>query len=90
MIHVKDPDAVLDFTVDWTATLATGENVLSALWLIEPDGGLTLVSESGQGALRTAMVAGGKPGEVVRLTSRIVTDLGRTDDRSFQIRIVEQ
>lgn len=90
MIHVKDPDAVLDFSVDWTATLAPGETLASALWLIEPEGGLQLVSETGDGNVRSAWVAGGKPGDIVRLTSRLVTSLGRSDDRSFHIRIVEQ
>lgn len=90
MIHVKDPDAVLDFTVDWTAMLADGETLVSAQWLIEPEGGLLLVAEGGEGAVRSATVGGGKAGEVVRLTSRVVTGLGRSDDRSFHIRIVEQ
>ena len=90
MIHVKDPDAVLDFTVDWSATLAEGETLVSAQWLIAPEGGLQLVAEGGEGAVRSATVGGGRTGEVVRLTSRVVTGLGRSDDRSFYIRIVEQ
>lgn len=90
MIHIKDPDAVLDFSVDWTATLAEGDTAVGAQWLVEPAGALQLVAEGGEGAVRTVTVAGGRPGDVVRLTSRIVTGLGRTDDRSFQIRIVER
>lgn len=90
-MYAKDPDAILDYSIDWAAFLGDGESVALSLWHIVPSeaDGLTLLSESASGTSHLAMVSGGIPGHVYRLTNRVTTDLGRTDDRSFLIRIIE-
>jgi len=89
MVYLKDPDAVLDYTVDWSGALVEGESLTSAEWLVSPqtENGLALITQSADGQSRTAMVSGGRPGEVYRLTNRVTTDHGRSYDRSFVIRI---
>lgn len=91
-IHLKDPDAVLDYSVDWTEALEAGEVIAAAEWLVDPQppGGLAVDGESAAGDVRSAVVSGGRPGEVYRLTNRVTTDQGRTHDRSFLIRIADR
>ncbi len=92
MLYAKDPDAVLDYTVDWTDRLEAGETITAAFWEVAPAeaGGLAITLESGSGAQRAATVSGGAPGHVYRLTNRVSTSLGRTEDQSFLIRIIER
>lgn len=90
-MYAKDPEAILDYAIDWAAFLGDGETIAQSLWHITPSetDGLALLSESESGTNHLAMVSGGVPGHVYRLTNRVTTDLGRTDDRSFLIRIIE-
>lgn len=91
-VHLKDPDAVLDYSVDWTEALEDGESLLAAEWIVHPEdaGGLAILSEATAGTLRSATVSGGRPGDLYRLTNRVTTDQGRTHDRSFLIRIAQR
>lgn len=86
-IFLKDPAAVLDFTADYSDYLAEGETISTSTWSADPDGGLTIGSATNTGGAPTVFVSGGTAGQVVVLTNRIVTSAGRTDDRSFTIRI---
>ena len=47
---IKDPDATLDFTVDWSLYLGT-DTIKTAVWIVPR--GLTKVAESVTGALAT-------------------------------------
>ncbi|GAB4577224.1 MAG: hypothetical protein Tsb008_22910 [Rhodothalassiaceae bacterium] len=92
MIHLKDPDARLDYSVDWTAQLEADDRIASDLWDILPTepGGLVIESSAESGAIRTVFVSGGLRGRVYRLRNRIETVAGRRDDRSILIRIDER
>lgn len=94
-VNLKDPDAVLDYSEDWTNYLAPGETINTSTWAIE--GGdtnppvTTALAISGTpslvGNIATAFVSGGTKGQVYTLRNRIVTNQGRTDDRSWAIRV---
>jgi hypothetical protein len=93
-VELKDPDAVLDYSQNWTTYLAVGESISASTWAIE--GGdaspvTTALAISGTpslvGAVATAFVSGGTKGQVYTLRNRIVTNQGRTDDRSWTIRV---
>ena len=96
-VALKDPSAVLDYSEDWTSYLAAGESISTSAWAIE--GGdqaetppvATALAISGTpslaGAVATAFVTGGTKGQVYSLVNTIVTNQGRTDDRSWTIRI---
>jgi hypothetical protein len=81
----KDPDAFLDYGVNWTAWLAEGETIAASEWEIED--GVTGSSESFTDTTTTVWVADGTVGTVYTLTNRITTSEGRIDDRSLRIQI---
>jgi len=87
---LKDPDAVLDYTVDWGANyLAAGELIAESDWSVTPDeaGGLSVTGSSFDPSTTTVKAAGGIAGHLYRLVNRISTAAGRTDDRSLIIRV---
>lgn len=89
-IFTKDPDAVLDYSMPWT--LEEGDSIDTATWAIDdpPDDDLEIDSQAVVGGVPTVWVSGGTAGETYRLRCRVVTDEGRTDDRTFHIRIEER
>lgn len=84
----KDPNAILDYTFNWTDWLATNSDSISS-YTVTVDG-VTLASDSRLGAYVTAWVSGGDPTVQRRasITCRIVTAAGRTEDRTIYL-IVE-
>lgn len=93
-IYIKDPDAVVDYTVDYGGDgyLLVGEIISTSVWEISPviTGGLAFnVDANGTKDSSTAQVfvKDGIPGDIYKLTNRIVTNSGRTDDRTFHIRV---
>lgn len=86
----KDPNAVLDYTVDWTDWLSGGEKIATSTWVVPA--GITQDSVSKTLTTTTIWFSGGTVGSTYRITNRIVTDAGtpRTDDRSFNIQIFER
>jgi len=92
---LKDPGSITDFRIDWgTAFLGDGEAVTSSSWEIfpvEPPGGLVVDNEPPFTATDTTVfISGGIAGHLYQLTNRITTDQGRTDERSFIIRMAEK
>ena len=87
----KDSDAVLDYTIDWTDYLtATSpiDSISTSTWT-EPTG--ITVNSSDNSALKTTVwLSGGSVGSKYRLTNRIVTTGGRTDDRTITIVVVNK
>ena len=81
----KDPDEVLDYELDWSARLKTGDEISSAGWLA-PDG-ITVDSSSYTATGVTVWLSGGTVNETYTLTSRVVTTGGRTMDHSVQLKI---
>lgn len=86
---VKDPDAILDYTWDWTAYLDLYTDVIASHSFIV-DTGITVNSHFVNGALVTAFVSGGTDGNEYALVCRIVTTGGRTDDRTIYLKIKEK
>lgn len=80
---VKDPDAVLDYTWDWSAWLASGETITSADVTVPT--GIVKNSDSHTTTTVTAWLSGGTDGTGYRVTCRVTTSQGRTDDRSITI-----
>lgn len=85
---VKDPDAVLDYQIDWSAWLATGETISSSDWVVQT--GITENSASNTTTTATIWLSGGEAGVTYRVTNRIVTTANRTNDRSLYITVREQ
>jgi hypothetical protein len=87
MTFAKDPNAVLDYSIDWTRWLA-GDQVATSEWLVPT--GLTKVADSKASALATVWLSGGTAGQSYTVTNRVTTTGGRTEDRSFTIRVEER
>jgi hypothetical protein len=88
--YIKDSNAVLDFKSDWSEWLAEGETIATRE-VIVPDG-ITKDSDSITDAATsvTAWLSGGTAGINYTVTYRVVTNQGRTDDRSIQILVRER
>lgn len=80
----KDPDATLDYTVDWSAWLGT-DVIDSASWNVPDD----LVNEHDSNTTTDATVwlSGGVAGTSYEVTNHIETDGGRIDERTIIIRV---
>lgn len=86
---IKDPDAVLDYTIDWSLWLdAIGDTLVSAS--VETATGITCDSSSVVGKTVVMWLSGGSEGQTHQVTCRVVTTGGRTDDRSIFVKILER
>lgn len=91
---VKDPDADLDYEMDWAGGapgpwLATGETISTSTWTAPA--GLT-VGTGGQApshdtTTTTVWLLGGTVDKTYRVVNRITTSAGRVDDRSIWIKV---
>lgn len=84
----KDPNAVLDYSLDLAEWLADISDTLSLLTM-ESDG-VTVNSSAIDGSNVVAWVSGGTVGEPASVTFRFTTTGGRTDDRTIYINIKER
>jgi hypothetical protein len=87
MTFTKDPDAILDYAVDWSRWLA-GDAIAASTWFVPT--GLTKATESNTATKATVWLSGGVAGQTYTVTNRITTTGGRTEDRSFTIRVEER
>lgn len=85
---VKDPDDVLDYQIDWSDWLPTGDTISTSTWTA--DTGITVDSESETTTVATVWLSGGTVGNTYSVRNRIVTTGGRTKDKTIRIRVVEQ
>lgn len=88
-VWTKDPDAVADFTIDWSTELA-GDTITDSEWL-DITAGITTDSrpDTHTGTSTTIWIGGGTLGEVYSLTNRVTTSGGRTFDQEVELRVPE-
>jgi hypothetical protein len=87
MTFTKDPNAVLDYSIDWTRWLA-GDQIATSEWIIPS--GLTKMADSKTVTAATVWLSSGTASQSYTVTNRITTAAGRTEDRSFTIRVEER
>jgi hypothetical protein len=90
---LKDPEAVLDYLIDWGAEyLGAGELIAASDWSVELDeaGGLTIAGSDFDATTSTVKAAGGLAGHLYRLANRITTGAGRIDERSIVVRVEDR
>ena len=86
---LKDPEAVLDYAIDWGAEYLSGDALAASSWLVspvEPDGA-SVAGSSFDLLVSTVQVAGGRPGRIYRVTNHVTTANGREDSRSIMLRV---
>jgi hypothetical protein len=84
----KDPDAVLDYSLDLTDWLAGISDTLTS-HSVTGDG-VVIDSSAIDGSLVVAWISGGTAGETASATFRFTTTVGRTDDRTIFLKIKDR
>lgn len=87
---LKDPAAVLDYAIDWGADyLGDGDLISQSSWSVDPDepGGVAIIGSDVDVSISSVQAGGGIAGRLYRLSNRVVTQAGRTDERSIVLRV---
>lgn len=79
----KDPQARLDFSVDWDLWLKPDETIAESTWDV-PDG-ITLDDEGHVDRSTTVWLTGGTARATYTVTNTITTSAGRVDQRSLYV-----
>lgn len=91
---IKDPAAILDYTLDWSEWLPSGDEISSATVTIQTITGdalpLTLDSSSSTTSTTTAIISGGTAGNKYNVEYTITTTDSKTDSRNFRIFVQER
>jgi len=87
-IFLKDPDAVLDYAMDWSDWLADSETISS--YTVTVDDGLTKDSDSESDGIVTIWLSGGMVNTTYNVVVHIVTSSSRTDDRTFRVIVIQR
>ena len=84
---LKDVDAVLDFTIDWSDVFPSGDDISTSTW--SADTGLTVDSDTETATTTTVWLSGGTKGYSYDVTNHVVTAAGREDDRTIAVQVYE-
>lgn len=98
----KDKDETLDYSVDWSRALESGETIQSAAWsIVNADGdkvtfgpgntinGLRNITQTNTASVSTLVLSLGTDNKEYKLYSNITTTAGRVKERAVKIRIRE-
>lgn len=86
-LYAKDPQAVLDYYVNWAAWLGD-DTIITSSWA--KTGDVTLGVTIDLGPVQGTWVSGGTSGSNATLTNHIITADGRADDRTIILVLREQ
>ena len=89
MTFTKDPDAVLDYSVDWFLWLA-GDQISSSEWILEAGATIQKITDTFTNSRTVVWLGGGDKGITYLATNRIVTVGGRTDDRTISVKVEDR
>lgn len=84
---LKDPEAVLDYQVDWSEWL-DGDTISNSDWTVPT--GIERDSDDRDSTTATIWLSGGTAGEWYSVVNRIQTAGGRTDDRTIMIKVEDK
>ena len=83
----KDPEAVLDYQVDWSDWL-DDDTIDTSEWTVPA--GLTEDSDSNTYTVAKVWLSGGTAGATYAVENKITTTDGRTDERTIYIECIEK
>jgi len=90
----KDPYAVLDYSLDWTNWMPSGDTIASITVTAETIAGdaaaLTIASSSNTNYIVTANISGGTAGNMYNVEYKIITANSLRDSRNFRIKVLER
>jgi len=87
-LFIKDPDAVLDYAVDWTTWL-DGDTIVASTWIL--DEGITEHTNTTFTTKNTILwVSGGTVNMAYLAVNHITTAAGRENDQTIRLQIREK
>lgn len=86
-IFEKDPDAILDYQINWAIWLST-DTIGTSTWTVPT--GITKVTDTSTTTTATIWLSGGTADTDYRLVNKITTANGRTEERSIWIKVRNQ
>ncbi len=86
---IKDPDAILDYPIDFSGWLLDISDTYLSHEVITSEG-ITCITSNEVAGVISPFITGGMLGTTEWFTIRISTVGGRTDDRTFYLKIKER
>lgn len=85
---VKDPDASLDYGIDWSGALPTGVTISASAWTV-PAGiaGSLETFTTTQTAIR---ISGGTVGTSYEVANRVTLSSGEIDERTIKFKVQQR
>lgn len=87
----KDPEARLDYQLNWAEWLPSGDTISTSTWTAETITGdtdnLNVAGSSNTDNTATATINGGTEGNIYRLYNEITTTGGLTERRFFRVKV---
>jgi hypothetical protein len=85
----KDPNASLQYGMDWKEWLVQGDTVSSSTWTVETTGtnAVTVADSTILDNVALITIAGGQEGTVYTVANTIVTGDGYVDARRFRVKV---
>ena len=87
-MEYKTANGVLDFQLDWSTWLASGDTISTSTWTLET--GITNDSDSSADTTTTITISSGTTGKTYEVTNAIVTTNGFDAERSFYLKIQDR
>ena len=89
--YLKDPDAAVDYAIDWTPYL-DGRTIVASSWSVAPveTGGVEVGEASFDGARTAVRLSGGIVGHGYSLANHVTLSDGSGDDRSIVLRVEQR
>lgn len=81
----KDPDDILDYSIDWTREL-DGDTISTSVWVV-PSGLTDQNTSSASSTKTTVWLSGGTDGTSYNVRNRITTAAGRTLDQTVTLNV---
>ena len=85
-----DPDAFLDYHVDWSDWLPPGDTVAGVLHVVADGVDVALSSYTGPVTYAWVSLSAPVPGQKYNITHRVTTTQGRIDDRTQTLKCIER
>jgi hypothetical protein len=83
----KDPNEVLDYRVDWSSRLDSGDTINGSTFSVAVGDGLTIDTSVYTNTTATVWFSGGTSGTTYEILNRITTTDGRTHDQTVKLKV---
>lgn len=84
----KDPGSLLDYTVDWSLWMPSGDTISSVDWTVPS--GILDAQESNDDDSATIWISSGTAGTAYKVTNQITTTKGRIAERAFELQVIDR